>query len=369
MILRMPEYYKKFHCIAGDCKESCCSAGWIIEIDSSTADKYNHMDGKYGEKIRKNITSPDTKKSNQLQQFILNEKHTCPFLTKDKLCELFINIGEENLCQICQEHPRFFEWYNNEKEVGIGLCCEEAARIILTQNESFKTSEIEIPYESPAGNYDEEIYNYLFKTRALIIKHIENTTKPLTHNISEVLNFANIIQDKIDNFDYSDFNIADLKNVNQISDSQKLNYMQDIFDLYLSLDYSKNIYKTYLENCFETYKKHFSKLNDFETANPEINTYLKNISIYFVWRYYLKSTYDEEIYSKIFLMSLSILILKTLYFTKWIENGKITLEDCIYISKKYSEEIEYCDENIDVLENAAYEQNFLTLENFISYFI
>ena len=32
MILRVPEYYEKFSCIASRCKDSCC-AGWEIDID------------------------------------------------------------------------------------------------------------------------------------------------------------------------------------------------------------------------------------------------------------------------------------------------------------------------------------------------
>ena len=32
MILRVPDYYETFRCIAGECKDSCC-IGWEIDID------------------------------------------------------------------------------------------------------------------------------------------------------------------------------------------------------------------------------------------------------------------------------------------------------------------------------------------------
>ena len=35
MILRVPEYYEKFSCIASRCKDSCC-AGWEIDIDEDS---------------------------------------------------------------------------------------------------------------------------------------------------------------------------------------------------------------------------------------------------------------------------------------------------------------------------------------------
>ncbi len=43
MKLRVPQYFKQFHCIAGNCKESCCSAGWEIDIDEETAELYNQV--------------------------------------------------------------------------------------------------------------------------------------------------------------------------------------------------------------------------------------------------------------------------------------------------------------------------------------
>ena len=31
MIVRVPDYFSEFSCIAGDCKDSCC-LGWEIDI-------------------------------------------------------------------------------------------------------------------------------------------------------------------------------------------------------------------------------------------------------------------------------------------------------------------------------------------------
>lgn len=41
MKMRAPKYFKDFHCIASICKDSCCSAGWEIDIDEETANIYN----------------------------------------------------------------------------------------------------------------------------------------------------------------------------------------------------------------------------------------------------------------------------------------------------------------------------------------
>ena len=143
MKLIAPNYYKKFHCIADKCTHSCCSAGWEIDIDENTLNYYNSIEGEFGNKLKQNIINNS---DNTSKCFKLCENNNCPFLNSNKLCEIYINLGEEHLCNICTEHPRFYEWFENCKEVGIGLCCEEAARIILSENENFGTYKIEIPF-------------------------------------------------------------------------------------------------------------------------------------------------------------------------------------------------------------------------------
>ena len=39
MLIRTPDYYDKFKCIAGECKDTCC-AGWEIMIDDKALEKY-----------------------------------------------------------------------------------------------------------------------------------------------------------------------------------------------------------------------------------------------------------------------------------------------------------------------------------------
>ena len=176
MKIHAPIYYKDFHCIASKCKDNCCSAGWEIDIDSKTAEFYKNVDGQFGEKLRKNIseTSPC--------HFILNNHNNCPFWNDKKLCDIYINLGEEHLCQICKDHPRYYEWFdkNNIKEAGIGLCCEEAARIILSDTRSFEIYEENSMEEDINTIYDvtlrynSDLYDYLFSTRDKIFQYFEN---------------------------------------------------------------------------------------------------------------------------------------------------------------------------------------------------
>lgn len=124
MKLYAPGYYKKFRCIADKCDHSCC-VGWEIDIDKSTLEKYRSLHGGYGDVINASISTHDT------PHFKLCDGERCPHLDERGLCKIITNLGEDYLCDICREHPRFYN-YTSVAEVGIGMSCTEAARIILT---------------------------------------------------------------------------------------------------------------------------------------------------------------------------------------------------------------------------------------------
>ena len=52
----VPDYYKKFKCIADKCKHSCC-IGWEIDIDEHTYNKYMNIKNEFGNKLKNNIKS------------------------------------------------------------------------------------------------------------------------------------------------------------------------------------------------------------------------------------------------------------------------------------------------------------------------
>ncbi|MDO4487673.1 MAG: flagellin lysine-N-methylase [Eubacteriales bacterium] len=127
MFTLVPDYYKNFKCLAGECRHSCCSEGWDIEIDKSAEARYKHEINKGSEIGKKLKTSV---KFGKPSRFIPNGK-TCPLLNGDGLCELILSGGDKMLCQICADHPRFRNFFDDHVEMGVGLCCEEAARLVI----------------------------------------------------------------------------------------------------------------------------------------------------------------------------------------------------------------------------------------------
>ncbi len=138
-----PDYFDDFHCIASECVHSCC-IGWEIDIDSDSAERFSKIGGKLGEKLRRNISYEGE------PHFILDKMECCPFLKEDGLCELIIELGEDSLCDICTEHPRFYNEFPDRVEYGVGMCCEEAVRLLVSGKEPVK-----LLHESD-GTADEE---------------------------------------------------------------------------------------------------------------------------------------------------------------------------------------------------------------------
>ncbi|MBR3502724.1 MAG: flagellin lysine-N-methylase [Clostridia bacterium] len=149
-----PEYYPAFHCVASRCCHTCC-AGWEIDIDEESLARYERLPGAFGERVRRGIGREDT------PHFILTEDERCPLLNRDNLCELILREGEDALCQICRDHPRFRNYFSTRVEIGLGLVCEEAARLILAWPRPLRLIRLE-GNEAESPTEDEE---YLFALR------------------------------------------------------------------------------------------------------------------------------------------------------------------------------------------------------------
>ncbi|XZL95340.1 flagellin lysine-N-methylase [Clostridium perfringens] len=136
MKVRVPNYFNEFKCIASECEDTCC-AGWEIVIDDETHKRYENVEGEFGDILRSKIVKSDGENI-----FLLNNGN-CSFLNEKKMCEIYINLGEDHLCYTCQQFPRYTEEFLDLKEVGLSLSCPEAARIILrkAENTTFNLSE------------------------------------------------------------------------------------------------------------------------------------------------------------------------------------------------------------------------------------
>ena len=155
MAVYRPDYCLNFRCKADKCIYTCC-AGWVIGIDEASLARFE-KDPDISDKIKDGC-------------FIMRDDGRCPFLRDDNLCDMIIRHGEDYLCDICKEHPRFYNAFDDHVEAGIGLVCEEACRLAL---------EADKPFELVADDGSTmELPGY--------VKAVFDPSKKLTERLSEI---------------------------------------------------------------------------------------------------------------------------------------------------------------------------------------
>ena len=289
-----PNYYKDFTCIANRCKHSCC-IGWEIDIDHDTMEFYSGLTGEMGEKIRANIEG-------EPPHFVLRAGDRCLFLNESGLCDIILSHGEDALCDICALHPRFKNFYENYEEVGLGLCCEEAVRVILDNDKKF---EIEIP---ECATDDEKEF---FKIRQTVFDILQNRGKSMTARFKELAERFYL------KFDFS---------------------LSNLRDKYLSLE---RLDEKWTEELLKLSDKSFDK-----KIFDKYPTYFEQLAVYFIFRHF----YEGEERENVNFSLMSCYLLGALW-SRYEDKEKM-----FDLVRMYSSEVEYSEENLEIMRGMLYEE-------------
>lgn len=289
-----PKYFSQFKCLASNCSHSCC-IGWEIDVDDKTLSKYENSQFGYARKICKSIDKKDT------PHFTLLPNGNCPHLDESGLCKIITNMGEDYLCDICREHPRFYNQTPYGLEVGLGLSCEEACRIILTSSNYVEMIEVDND-DAQAEKFD---FNPI-PSRNKMLETLARHDLPYSEKLQALCN---------------DFNVS----TQIISD-------EDWVEVLNSLEYLNDDHK----NLFSCYSS-----SSLATASRE--SYLERALAYFVYRHVAKaqSTFEIKQY-----LGLCLFLEKLL--SSILENQNVdNLKNIMAIAIIISEEIEYNEDNVD----------------------
>lgn len=327
MKLLLPYYYRNFKCSAEKCSDNCC-IGWDICIDDKTAELYSETKGEFGERLRKNIDFDEN-------CFINNSENRCPFLNEKNLCDIIINLGEDCLCEICDRHPRYFEWFDNEIEGGIGMCCEEAAKLILSA-EDFGMYETEAPHSliAETEEYDEQFFDFLKITRNKIKQYILNDEDSLDVKLGRIIKYSEILQNCAD--EYEIFEIPEIPSEECSFDTVSAT------GILTEMEFLDKADEEYFTGLF----KYAEEIRDTECEDEKE---LKNIFVYFLMRYYMKSVYSGYIYPKLMLCVFAVKIMSLIFSYEKSENGRIDFTEKCRTAKNFSKLAEYNEENLELI--------------------
>lgn len=283
-----PNYYNNFKCIANLCQHSCC-IGWEIDVDDDTIKKYNNINCDFASVLKSNIEFSKT------PHFKLGTDERCPFLNDKGLCDIITNLGEDMLCQICADHPRFRNFYEDFTEIGLGLTCEAAAEIILTKED--KTT-LNLPPD------------------ALILPIIKFRE-----------NLFNVLQDR-------DFSIEErVDNLLAVIDAQ-LPKNVDWYAVFTGLEK--------MDKSWDEYLLRIKNGINSPVADNSLDTAYEQLLVYLIFRHFTDCQYDDRPKERVLFAVLIYKVIKTM-------NVSNTTKELLEIARIYSGEIEYSDQNIEIL--------------------
>lgn len=325
MILTFPKFYRDFKCIADRCTDSCC-IGWEIDIDSATYDKYRLMP----ENFQKNIAVCDG-----VAHFVLTEDERCPFLQKDGLCKIILEHSEDMLCDICREHPRFYEWYGNYKDAGVGLCCEEAVRLTLESEKPLEYETVETQ-EISDDDTSEDICKSVFELRKSLFSIINDSSLTLFDRIERCFS-------KIGVKDVAAPCSADEFLAECVEIAKEMSPFDELWEKYiLSLE----------ALSFQEVKERINKA----LSENQIR-YEKSLS-YFVFRHFIKACFDGDLLAH-FKLAVIMLIFEMLI--------DCVNDDLLFNTRYLSKQVEYSEENIDLLTDECCFNALISENNILTF--
>ncbi len=344
-----PSYYKDFRCIASACSDNCC-IGWEIDIDKKTDSFYRSVGGDFGCRLQQNILRDENG-----SQFILKGER-CPFLNEQNLCDIYINLGEPALCEICTQHPRYHEWFGEYKESGVGLCCEAAGRLIFSQKELPSYELVDIDEEN-GDSVDEEGYSALFAAREKAFALAKE------HDWASLLILGDELQEALEWEDWEDIRQPSIDQINlpAAEESTLIHVLEQLLTFLSELEPIDPQWTQLLHHIRENLKDILSALPEYKVVYPNWSKDMDQLIHYFLYRYFCKSLFDEDIYSKTLLPLVACVVVTLLDAETFRRKGSFTLEDRIFTAKQFSKEIEYCTENLDALCEALWDPNFLSI--------
>lgn len=305
MKLFAPDYLPEFSCIAGACRHSCC-IGWEIDIDDDTHALYRRLPGAIGQRLSENIETSDG-----CAHFRLTEDERCPFLNGDGLCDLILSCGEDVLCQICADHPRFRNFFSDRTELGLGLCCEAAGTLILTRTAPVRLEVLEDDGVDDLPDVEEKA---LLALRSRAISIAQNRGHPIVNRIADLIDLCGHSAGPLDRWP----------------------------DILLGL-----------ERLDESWTQRLNELRHTPAANvplPEfLETALEQLLVYLLLRHLPGALDDGDPESRIAYCALITLLIRQLCSVHITSRGMLTPDDLVELARLYSSEIEYSDENLDAI--------------------
>ena len=311
MHIEYPEYYNKFHCLAGDCPDTCCK-DWEVDVDEDTFYYYKVQEGELGKKLEQCLVE-----DGDLKYIPMKKDGTCPFLTEGKLCEICSCLGEEGLSQVCQEYPRYYMGIGHYEQVDLSLSCMEVGRLLFTQAG---------PVRYEKSEDDEEAWETLSDTDQKRLTEIRRLRNSMVASLQE-------------NDGSREPAVCILPDAKGDERLRRILLQLDV------LDSESGILLKELEENYEEIREREAAFR--EKYKELLERLFTKFAVYLVFRYTLDSYYEGNLEKEQRLWNRSLRLLFLMCVNYERKEGAFGVGAMIRMAERFSRQIEHSDENVE----------------------
>ena len=369
MLIRKPDYYDEFSCLADKCEETCC-AGWQIVIDDEALEEYKRVESDFASRL---IASIDWEEG----VFHQDENRRCAFLNENNLCDLYCALGEASLCKTCTNYPRHIEEFENIREYTLSVSCPEAARILLAKKDKAAFSETEDEAYEEYEDFDFLMFEKMEEARETMIHLLQNRTLPVGLRAYLVWNIGKMMQSYIDEgnlFSCEEIFDAFQKEETWKEYKERLEKLQagrfeetkEYFGLLFELEFLKEDWEVQLAETeailFQGGEEAFFDLHEefeewLKKEYPDYEIWMEQLLVYFIMTYFCGAVYDGYVLSKVKMAVVSVWMIYEMLAAKWLRNEcYLDMEEVIMTVYRYSRELEHSDWNLEKMDELLDEE-------------
>ena len=211
-----------------------------------------------------------------------------------------MTLGDNSLCQICADHPRYRSFLPGRIEIGLGLCCEAAGRLLLRWEE--KTELVLLEDDRQPEEEDGDFLQW----REKLLSIAQDRTLPMTERADRLLACAGM-----------DANIHPGKWAAELRGLERLDPAWDV--------------------CL-------ARLNQPERpVDARWEVPLEQLMVYLLYRHLSAGLEDGDFAGYLAYCVVMWRLLRHMF------SHDQTMDGLVETARLYSSEIEYSDENVDAL--------------------
>lgn len=341
MLLEFPDYYESFHCIGGSCPDTCC-AGWEVDVDAESGDYYETVPGKFGDRLRRQLVSEGEERC-----FPLTKDRRCPFLNQENLCEIYIELGEEALCQVCTEYPRYFMEAGQYRQIDMSLSCMELSRIFFSGEGAIRYLRAEDSFDGETLSPEEE------------------------QKLAELLSLRNaciaLLQESAEAGESGDSFWGSLTEMLSAVFSERPEEWEGTAEAFCSTAFSDLPQRFHrLETLDERWTDFTATLDEIlsresmETLTAEFRLAFRTeygrcfrrLAAYFLFRYCIDCFYGDSMADILRLLLRSLCTIELMAAVRLRQQGSYRLSDIIDTAHLFSKEVEHAEDNVACFKSA-----------------